>query len=62
MLKINITENTPILDCNAIYKPCFGKPQYTRMRGEVVLPPGEFIIKGYDPKLKILEVDFVLKV
>ena len=62
MLKINIAENTPILDCNAAYKPDFGKIQYTRMSGEVVLPPGEFIVKGYDAKLKILEVDFVPKV
>lgn len=62
MLKINIAENTPILDCNAAYKPDFGKIQYTRMSGEVILPPGEFIVKGYDAKLKILEVDFVPKV
>lgn len=62
MLKINIVENTPILDCNAIYKPNIGKTQQTRMRGEVVLPPGEYIIKGYDSKLKILEVDFVPKI
>lgn len=62
MLKINIAENTPILDCNAIYKPSVGETQRTRMRGEVVLPPGEYIIKGYDSKLKILEVDFVPKI
>ena len=61
MLKINVPEGTPILDCNAVYNPFIGKKQYTRMRGEVVLPPGEYVIRNYDPELKIFEVDFVPK-
>lgn len=61
MLKINVLEGTPILDCNAVYEPFIGKKQYTRMRGEVVLPPGDYVIRNYDPELKIFEVDFVPK-
>lgn len=62
MLKINIPEKTPVLDCNAVYEPMIGEKQYTRMRDEVVLPPGTYVIKNFDPELKILEVDFIADV
>lgn len=59
ILKINVPEGTPVLDCNAYTKNIFGQKRYTKMAKEVVLPDSHCIVRNVDNELNVIEMDLI---